>query len=89
MISKYMVEINENIEKLNKLLVSNDYFKKLEERINKVNELYLKQIEITTELNSKVMLKDKQIKEALRIIEEKRGEYDIPEELEKILKEDE
>lgn len=45
--------------------------------------------ELITELNSKIMLKDKQIKEALRIIEEKRGEYDIPEELEKILKEDE
>lgn len=44
---------------------------------------------LITELNSKVMLKDKQIKEALRIIEEKCGEYDIPDELEKILKEDE
>lgn len=45
--------------------------------------------ELITELNSKVMLKDRQIKEALRIIEEKCGEYDIPEELEEILKDDE
>lgn len=45
--------------------------------------------EIIIELNARVMLKDRQIKEALRIIEEKRGEYDIPEELEEILKDDE
>ena len=69
MISKYMAEINKRLEELNKLLVSNDYFKNLEERINKVNELYLKQIEITTELNARVMLKDKQIKKALEYID--------------------
>ena len=45
--------------------------------------------EIVIELNGKVMLKDRQIKEALRIIEEKRGEYDIPSELEEVLKGDE
>ena len=45
--------------------------------------------EIIIELNARVMLKDRQIKEALRIIEEKRGEYDIPEELEETLKDDE
>lgn len=64
---------------------------------NKEIELYMKgkqdakkELEkLITELNGKIMLKDKQIKEALRIIEEKCGEYDIPEELEKILKEDE
>lgn len=36
-----------------------------------------------------LVLKDRQIKEALRIIEEKRGEYDIPNELEEVLKGDE
>lgn len=55
---------------------------KQEEEIKKLQELI-------TELNGKIMLKDRQIKEALRIIDEKRGEYDIPEELEEILKDDE
>ena len=44
--------------------------------------------EIVIELNARVMLKDRQIKEALRIIEEKRGEYDIPSELEEVLNEE-
>lgn len=45
--------------------------------------------EIIMELNVKIILREKKIREALRIIEEKCGEYDIPDELEKILKEDE
>ena len=72
-------------EHLQELLSGGRPMTKLE-LLQKENEELKKLI---TELNSKVMLKDKQIKEALRIIEEKCGEYDIPDELEKILKEDE
>lgn len=59
-----------------------DYIKNLEKTIEKYNKELQ---ELITELNGKIMLKDKQIKEALRIIDEKRGEYDIPSELENVL----
>lgn len=45
--------------------------------------------QIIAELNVKILIKEKKIRDAIKCIEEKCGEYDIPEELEKILKEDE
>lgn len=52
MITKLLNEINDKIERLNNLVQDKEYFKNLEERINKVNKYIEKQEQEIRRLNN-------------------------------------